>query len=80
MVEDQQTETPEPTSRGRLPILWPTLVILVLYVLSPPLVERILGRYSPVLTIVYAPLGFLWNHVPIVYHFYEWYYGLFTRT
>jgi hypothetical protein len=76
MGDDPRKETPTPAGRQTLPILWPTLGILLLYILAPPFTERIFGTQSPVLNTAYAPLGFLITHVPIVHHFYEWYYDL----
>jgi hypothetical protein len=75
MGEDQQTETTPPTSRRSLPILWPTLVLL-LYALSPPLSARLFGTRAAVLEIVYRPLGVVCDHVPAVRHFYQWYFAL----
>jgi len=69
-------KTPTRSSWGCFGV-W-TLGILLLYVLSLGPVLLIINKSGadplPVLTTVYAPLIALYEHVPAVQSFYDWYF------
>jgi len=72
----------EATSTKRLGwslFLWLPLVILILYALSPGPAFRLAAQLPTGvsgLAVFYGPLGFLYDHVPAVHAFYDWYLPL----
>ncbi len=77
------TNTKPSASSGWLLIVCAS--VLVFYVFSPVLIIWLFANFSSippglesVLTVVYAPLGFLINHVPGVEAFYDWLFSFFT--
>jgi hypothetical protein len=56
------------------------LLLLLLYILSPPFAYLIVGEpliSSPVCRVIYAPIIYLGEEYPVVREFYEWYGSLF---
>jgi hypothetical protein len=59
--------------------LWLPPVILFLYALSPGPAFKLATRFQvgvDAFAIFYGPLGFLYDHVPVVHAFYDWYLPL----
>jgi len=55
------------------------LVILILYALSPGPAFKLATQLhvgASGFHVVYAPLGFLYDHVPAAHAFYDWYLAL----
>ncbi|MBI5759321.1 MAG: hypothetical protein HZA46_12455 [Planctomycetales bacterium] len=56
-------------------------IVVMLYVVSPGPVQFVYVRggmeVQVVLDAIYAPLTYLYAHVPAVEHFYDWYFDLF---
>jgi hypothetical protein len=72
---DPTLPLPEPS---RLPnLVWLLLLLLVAYAFSPGPVIKLLGSNPPMaIEAVYAPLIYLYDHVPAVQSFYDWYFKL----
>jgi len=78
MPEETPEKTPTRSSWGWFGV-W-ALVVLLVYVLSPGPVLLIISKTGkdplPVVTTVYAPLIALYEYVPVVQAFYDWYFRL----
>ena len=64
--------------RSGMPLVgWVLVLLVLLYPLSVgPVVILSGGQLTPPLEVFYSPLEFLYDHVPVVHEFYEWYFGV----
>ena len=64
--------------RAGMPLAgWVLVFLVLLYPLSVgPVVILSGGQLTPTLEAFYSPLEFLYDHVPVVHDFYEWYFGV----
>ena len=72
MVEDEGTTQSAKSSWGAGLIVWPAIV-LALYALSVGPVAKYYPNPPKGLRMAYAPLAYLYVHVPPVKAFYDWY-------
>ena len=80
MSTEEQELVHRERSKGGLIVVMGLLLLLVVYILSPPFVYLMLGKplnADPVCEVIYTPLIYLDREFPFVREFYEWYGSLF---